>query len=192
MISDILIFLKNRLNAYLQTKWGWNPEESREDHVVFIDGERMDPLTFQLGAVSTLLINIEEENVLRLPDPYMRVSPDGIREQVQPDIRLNLYVLFVARFKQYEDALHYLSVIIQYFQNHRVLNHHNAPELDERIEKLVIELITLPFAEQNEVWNALRTTYHPSVLYKVKMVVFRDEDAEIVTAMGDQNLRISQ
>jgi hypothetical protein len=192
VISDILIFLKNRLNAYLQTKWGWNPEESREDHVVFIDGERMDPLTFQLGAVSTLLINIEEENVLRLPDPYMRVYPDGIREQVQPDIRLNLYVLFVARFKQYEDALHYLSVIIQYFQNHRVLNHHNAPELDERIEKLVIELITLPFAEQNEVWNALRTTYHPSVLYKVKMVVFRDEDAEIVTAMGDQNLRISQ
>ena len=192
MIGDILIFLKNSLNAYMQIKVGWSAEESREDRVVFIDGERMDPLTFQLGAVSVLLINIEEENLLRPSDPYMRISQDGLREKVHPEIRLNLYVLFVARFKQYEEALRHLSIIIQYFQNHRVLNHQNAPELSESIDQLIIELVTLPFADQNEVWNALRTTYHPSVLYKVKMIVFSDENAEAMTQMGEKDLRISQ
>jgi hypothetical protein len=37
---------------------------------------------------------------------------DGTRHRTQPEVRLNLYVLFVARFKQYEDALRYLSLII--------------------------------------------------------------------------------
>jgi hypothetical protein len=99
-------------------------------------------------------------------------------------------VLFVARFTQYEEALRYLSLIIRYFQNHPVSNHHEAPELSENIEQLVMELITLPFSQQNEVWNALRVTYHPSVLYKVKMIVFQDEDAVRVPEIEETILRI--
>ena len=175
MISKALFFLKNRLSAHLNS--GRHPDESQKDPVVFLDGQNMDPLTFKLGAVTTLLINIEEENALRAPDRYTRMTSDGVRQKVHPEIRLNLYVLFVAHFKQYETSLRYLSLIIRYFQNHRLLDHHNAPELSENIEQLVMELITLPFSEQNEVWNALRVTYHPSVLYKVKMIVFQDEDA---------------
>lgn len=175
MISDVLVLLKNRLNAYLTA--GWDPSESREDPVAFIDGENMDPLTFKLGAVSVLLINIEEENVLRAPDMYRRSHADGTQQKIYPDVRLNLYVLFVARFKEYEASLSSLSQIVQYFQNQRVLNHHNTPDLPEDIDRLIIELVTLPFAEQNEIWNALRTTYHPSVLYRVRMIVFRDGDA---------------
>ena len=119
------------------------------------------------------------------------MSPDGTRQKVQPEIRLNLYVLFVARFPQYEDALRSLSLIIQYFQNHRVLNHQNAPELSDNIEQLVMELITLPFSEQNEVWSSLRTTYHPSVIYKVKLVVFKDEDAATMSTITEKILRMS-
>jgi hypothetical protein len=145
--------------------------------VVFLDGDKMDPVSFKLGAVTVLLVNLERENILRAADPYTRTLANGSLQKVQPEIRLNLYVLFVARFKEYERSLSYLSAIISYFQSHQVFNQQNAPELDETIEQLVIELITLPFSEQNEVWSALRTTYHPSVLYKVKMLVFRDEEA---------------
>lgn len=174
MISDALVFLKDQLNDYLKS--GQSPNDSQEDKVVFLDGQKMDPLTFKLGAVSVLLINIEEENTLRSSNPYQRLAPNGAQQIVQPEIRLNLYVLFVARFSQYEDSLLYLSRIIQYFQKYRVLNHVNAPRLSENIEQLILELTTLPFSEQNEVWSALRVTYHPSVLYRVKMVVFRAED----------------
>jgi len=190
MIHDVLIFLRKHLNAYLQTQAGGSLDESGEDKVVFLDGEQMDPVTFKLGAVSVLLINIQEESTLRAPDLHSRVFPNGARRQVQPEIKMNLYVLFVARFKQYEDALHYLSLIIHYFQRHRVLTQQNAPELNDDIEQLIMELSTLSFAEQNEVWNALRTTYHPSVLYKVKMVIFRDEDAVETPEIAERSLRM--
>lgn len=189
MISDALVFLKNQLNTYLRSVSGRKPDESEEDKVVFVDGEKMDPISFKLGAVSVLLINIEEENTLRAADPYVRVSAEGAFQRVQPEIRINLYVLFIARFKQYEQGLTYLSLIIKYFQNHRLLDHHNAPELSDKIDHLIIELITLPFSEQNEVWNSLRTTYYPSVLYKVKMLVFRDEDAVPTTEVQEKDIK---
>jgi len=49
----------------------------------------------------------------------------------------------------------------------------------------------LPFSEQNEMWNALRTIYHPSVLYKVKMIVFRDIDAAVMPGIKEKDLRLS-
>jgi hypothetical protein len=104
---------------------------------------------------------------------------------------LNLYVLFVARFKEYQDALYNLSRIIRYFQSHRLFNAQNAPALPEGIDQLVLELTTLPFAEQNEVWNALRTTYHPSLLYKVKMVVFQEEEVMALPATQEMVIGIS-
>ncbi len=190
MISDVLVFLKNHLNQELNGRAAWTASETQEDKVVFLDGEKMDPIVFKLGAVSCLLMNIEEENTLRAADPYRSVAADGTVFKVHPEIRINLFVLFVARFKQYEQGLNYLSQIIQHFQSHRVMTHQNAPALNEKIEKLIMELTTLPFSEQNEIWNALRTTYHPSVLYKVKMIVARDEGARPSIEVREKEIRL--
>ena len=190
MIDDVLVFLKNRLNGHLKTVQ--NLDGSAEDQVVFLDGQKMDPLTFQLGAVTALLINVEEEHSLRSPDLYSQRAADGNHLRVQPEIRLNLFVLFVAHFKKYEDALRHLSYIIRYFQNRRLINHENTSDLSGKIDQVVMELITLPFSEQNEVWNALRATYHPSVLYKVKMVVFQDEAAETLPKVEKSTIKTSQ
>ena len=171
MIDDAVLFLRQHLSSALKSA------DLAEDPVVFVDDAKMDSVTFKPGAVSVLLVNIEEETTLREPDLYSRVSPNGVWNAVQPEIRINLYVLFVAQFTQYEQSLKYLSRIVQHFQNHRVFNQQNAPELSQRIDRLILELITLPFSEQNEIWGALRTAYRPSVLYKAKMIVFRDEGA---------------
>jgi hypothetical protein len=190
MIDDVLILLKNRLNVRLKEVQGL--DGSAEDQVVFLDGQKMDPLTFQIGAVSALLVNVEEENTLRPPDLYLRPATNGSHLKVQPEIRLNLYMLFVAHFRKYEDSLRYLSSIIRYFQNHRIFNHENSPDLSEHIDQLLLELITLPFSEQNEVWGSLRVPYHPSVLYKVNMVVFQDEEAETLPQIEEATQMTSQ
>ena len=39
-----------------------------------------------------------------------------------------------------------------------------------------MELVNLPFTEQREVWAGLGLCYIPSVIYKVRMVVFTDTD----------------
>lgn len=190
MISDALTFLKDLLNEHLCARSGQSLGEA-EDKVVFIDGENLDPISFKLGAVTCLLINIEEEKLLRAADPYLRVTADGTRVRVQPDIRMNLYVLFVARFKQYEKGLSYLSQILEYFQTNRVLDHQNSPALSDEIDRLTMELTTLAFAEQNEIWNALRTTYHPSVLYKVRMLVLQEDVAPSGDGVGEKEVSVA-
>lgn len=189
MIGDVLVFLRDHLNAYLRSSTGVAPDDAAAERVVFLNGDSMDSITFQLGAVTALLINLEEDNALRPPDPYTALARDGTQRRVRPDIRLNLYVLFVARFAEYQQGLNYLSRIIQHFQVCPVFDSHSAPDLNENIERLVVEMITLPLSEQNELWNSLRATYHPSVLYKVKMVVLRDEEAMPVAEIRESILR---
>jgi len=185
MIADALVFLRDHLDAYLRTASGVPLGESQAEakRARFIATTKTDSIVFggddgpDQDAMYLLLVNVEEDKTLRSADPRARRLPDGSTQRVQPDVRLNLYVLFVARFKDYERALNNLSFTIQYFQTYPVFNRQNAPALNERIEQLVVELTTLTFSEQSEILSGLRLPYHPSVLYKVKMIVFRDEDA---------------
>lgn len=136
---------------------------------------QQDFIKFELNKVTPILVNVEEENQLRPADRFARMADNGSREKIWPDVRLNLYVLFVSSFYDYTDALYYLGLIVKYFQAHPILDHENTPQLSPEIDRLQVEIITLPFSEQNEVWNALRSAYHPSLLYRVKMLVFQDQ-----------------
>ncbi len=188
MIGDVLVFLRKHLDEQLKADLGVTPDDPSGDKVVFLDGDKIEPITFKLGAVSELLINVEEERVLRQPDLYARQVEDGTTQRVQPDIRLILYVLFVARFKQYESSWEHLSKIIEHFQTQRVFEPENSPDLPAGIEKLVLELVTLDFAGQNEVWNALRTTLHPSILYRVKLIALRDRKPENLPQVSEPSI----
>jgi hypothetical protein len=185
MIHEVLGFLKEQLNQYLR-----NQNSFQEDRVVFMNGERSETVAFPKNAITPLLINLEEENVLRQSDPYIQIRKDGSRVGVNPEIRVNLFVLFVSNFNAYEESLKYLSYIIKYFQSNRVFTHDGFPLLSENVDRLIMELVTMPFTSQNEIWNALRTTYVPSVLYKVKMIVFEDENPRVLPAMQEVNINI--
>ncbi|MEM8962011.1 MAG: DUF4255 domain-containing protein [Acidobacteriota bacterium] len=188
MLQDVLLVIKNRLNEHLKSQL---VSGGAEDLVVFLEGDKIDPVSFKLGAVTVLMINLEEENALRSADPYRQVHGD-VAARVQPEIRLNLYILFVASFKQYHQSLRVLSMILQYFQRHRVLDRDEAPELAEGIEKLILEIVTLPFSEQAEIWSALRTTYHPSLLYKARMLAYLDEPTETLPRLETRILKTKQ
>ncbi len=93
MIGDVLIFLRDHLNTYLNAKSVQAPGgDTGEDKVVFVDGEKMDPITFKLDAVSILLINVEEDNTLRPADPFMAMSADGTHHKANPEIRMKMIV----------------------------------------------------------------------------------------------------
>ena len=176
MIDQTLEFLKEQLNQQLKADFGVSAgdSEAEKDLVVFIDGEKMEPLSFPTGAVSVLLVNIEQEKTMRRAEPHRSVSADGAPQRINPQIRLDLSVLFVAHFKQYEIGLKTLSGIAQFYQEHPLFLHTEYPQLPSRIARLAVEPVSLPFAEQNEVWSALRTTYRPSLLYRMRMLVFSD------------------
>ena len=174
MIGKVLVFLRKRLDDYLRSQLSGAGDDPVADRVVFVDGDKMEPISFQEGAVSELLINIEEERLLRAADPYIGIQENGKPQRKQPDLRLVLYILFVARFKQYDVAWDHLAKIIEYLQSNRTFEREVNPDLPVGIDRLMFELMTQSFAEQNDIWNALRTTYHPSALYRARLVVLRD------------------
>lgn len=190
MLNEVFVLLRDKLNGFLSSVSGVESAQSDQGQVEFVGSESQEHLEFKLGRVSLLLVNIEQEFTLRGADPYRVQLADGSTQRTQPPVHLNLYVLFAARFKDYEQGLRYLSLVLQFFQSHRVLDHDNAPGLSSRIEKIVMELVTLPLAEQNNLWSLLRLPYQPSLLYKARMVVYQDEEGSAIPSVTDVQLRI--
>lgn len=173
MIGQVLEFLRQQLSDELTP-----PNAGQEPRLVFVCSE-LGSLRFASGVVTMLLLNVEEERTLRAPDRFVQRTADGTRRSF-PDIRLELMLLFVAAdFTKYNEAWGQLSRLISHFQLHPVYDRQSMPNLPKSIEKLLFELVTLDFAAQNEIWNALRVSHQPSVLYKTSMVVVRDTQAYV-------------
>ena len=174
VIDRALVFLRDQLNETLVRDSG---STGTEDPVVFVDGDKLDPLTLKTGAVNALLVNLERDAVMRRDDPFLRHLADGSTVRARPDVRLNLHVLFVARFQVYEAGLAALSAVLGFFQANPVFDGRAFPALDPGIGRLLVDLHTLPLSEQNDLWGSLRLAYHPSLLFKVRLLTIADGDA---------------
>ena len=188
MIDIVLRFLKNHLNEQLSLRS--SAAESTEDKVTFVNIAADGAMSLREGAVTLVLVNTEEDRTLRPADPYRVTGTDGSQHRVQPEISMVLSVLFIARFDEYDQSLSHISWTIRHFQSNRVLTSQNAPALDPRIGKLTMELQALTMQQQNDMWGMLKLGYQPSVLYRVKMVVFRDEPSAI-PAVGEVDRQLT-
>ncbi len=121
------------------------------------------------------LVNIEEEKAMKSQSPYIKKS-NGSALKINPEIKLNLYMLFSANFSQnnYEQALKFLSMVVSFFQARNVFDHQNSPALDMEIDKLILELVTPSFEQLNHMWGYLGAKYMPSVVYKLRMVTIQE------------------
>lgn len=172
MIDKALEVLKNSAKDYLLGLP--NPVSGSEDPIklspVLNDKNETQK---QENSLLMSLINIEEERVVKSQKATMEVNGNRIA-YINPPIKLNLFVLISANFTTYESGLEYLSGVIKYFQSKSVFNHDNTPSLDSSIEKLIIELYSLSFEQQNHLWGALGAKYVPSVVYKVRMLTVQE------------------
>lgn len=189
MIHEVFNLLKDKLNTYFRTI---GQDQDKVDFVKTEDGD--ETIKFQLNQVTPVLVNIEEDRIMRQPDLYGgRTGQGEFKSGSFPEIRINLLVLFVAKFGNYAEGLNFLSHVIKFFQVNRVFDQHNSPTLSPEIEKLIMELSPPVLQEQDAVWNALRTSYLPSVLYKVKMLVYLDEESlQAATQVLHTDLDIGQ
>lgn len=187
MIHTTLGVLKDKLNEYFKIKTGVD-----NDLIKFIDSSNNDPVSFTNNVITPFLINISEDRKFRNADQYAGVIKNGIHTQLNPEIRVELLILFVSKFSDYDQALKFLSYVIKFFQSNRVFTPSNTPELaDEDIEKLVIELISLPLEEQNQVWHSLNTSYLPSVLYRVRLLSFTDDESIAFASGAVEDLKLT-
>lgn len=165
MLADALNFLRVHLDEQIRLALGGSQDDAGGDRIVFIDGDKSEPLSLQQNAVTMLLLGLEEERIIR---GHERSAGAGARRA--PELRLMLDLLLLARFKRYDEGWRHLSKILEYLHSQPVLDAAAAPSLPASLGQVVFELKTLDLRGMNEVWSALRISHQPSLLYRVKLV----------------------
>ena len=172
MIDKALEVLKNGIRDYLVQLPDLNitsQEFIHLDHIVEADGN----LALPGDSLGLSLVNIEEERVTKSQQNFGR-STDGRIVHMNPEIKLNLFVLIVANFSNYRTGLEFLSAAIRFFQSKSVFTPADTPALDVAIQKLIVEMMTMSFEQQNHMWGSLGAKYLPSVMYKVRMLTIQE------------------
>jgi len=137
------------------------------------------------NSLGLTLVNVEEERVVK-SQKSVTIATDRQVSHINPEIKLNLYMLITANFNNYNTGLGFLSGAIRFFQSKNVFTHENTPDLHPDIEKLIAELYSLNFEQQNHLWSSLGAKYLPSVMYRLRMITIqevqkRDEQIPIST-----------
>ncbi|MES2108658.1 MAG: DUF4255 domain-containing protein [Bacteroidota bacterium] len=133
------------------------------------------------GDVVISLINIEENRISRDPSNYLK--KDGGILMKNPAVHLNLSLLFtsVRNNSAYGKSLKDLQEVIGAFQAKNVFDHSNTPTLSPKIEKLILDMVSLNLQQLHEIWSVLGGRYYPSVVYRMRMVTIDS----VTTLHGD-------
>ncbi|HKJ68170.1 MAG TPA: DUF4255 domain-containing protein [bacterium] len=172
MIDSVLQLLKDEMSDFLIRL----PElDIRTEDVVHLSGivEEDGTLLIPDNSLGLSVVNIEEERVMKSPEAVNQ-SAEGRVSRINPMIKLNLFVLVSVNASNYKTGLQYLSGAVRFFQSKNVFTHENAPTLHPEIEKLIVELYTLNFEQQNHLWGALGANYLPSVLYRIRLLPIQE------------------
>jgi hypothetical protein len=124
--------------------------------------------------IGVALVNVEEERLLKSQLPQTSYV-EGRHVLLEPEVKLNLHLLFAAHFKQYDAALRQLSYVLAFFQGHPLFTRERYPALDPRIAKLGVDLISLGFEQLNQLWAFIGAKQLPSAVYRVRLVALQDD-----------------
>lgn len=176
MIYDALEILRSEINDYLKALPELNVSGNS---VVTLTNVAKEDGTVDIpnNNLGLSLVNIEEERIVRDVLPH-RVNPDNSISHLNPELRLNLLVLFVAHFNDYKTSLQYISGLIRFFQKKSVFTPDNSPTMPIGIEKLVVDLQQMNFEQQNNLWAVLGAKYLPSALYKIRAISIQEGQAK--------------
>ncbi|MGD1960944.1 MAG: DUF4255 domain-containing protein [Fulvivirga sp.] len=182
MLDTSLEFLTSELNEYLKLRTN-DPDDDR----VFLTNVATESggVVIPDMSIGLSLINIEEERVFKDQRTTI-INEDGVTEHINPEVKLNLYILISANFQDnatnlstndYKEGLKQLSYVISFFQAKNVFTVDNSPALanDGLIRKLVVELYSYSFEQLYNFWSVLGTKYLPSVLYKVRLIRYQEK-----------------
>lgn len=183
MIHTSLAFLTQQINEYLKLK-----TDDSETERIFLTSVATESAGIVIpdSSLGLSLINIEEERVFK-DQKTSFINRDGVAETMNPEIKLNLYILISANFQDtdstttsddYVEGLKQLSYVISFFQSKNVFTPDNSPSMpgiDSNLIKLVVELYSYSFEQLYNFWSVVGAKYLPSVLYRVRLIRIQEQ-----------------
>ena len=70
-------------------------------------------------------------------------------------------------------------MVISFFQAKNVFTPDNSPSMvdfDPRLKKIIVDLYSYSFEQLYNFWSVVGTKYLPSVLYRIRMVTFQEDE----------------
>lgn len=168
MIAAAIGSIASQLNQSLRRTFGVGEDLVVISNLTEPDGSLVAQVSNKLVL---FLVNIEKDSM-----PYQQTAPRrselGRIGLSHAPIHLNLMLMFAATFSgtNYPEALKFISHTIGFFQSRPVLDHQNTPDLDPRIDRLMLDIENLSTSDLSNLWGILRGTYMPSVLYRMRML----------------------
>jgi len=173
MIDKVLAEVVNKLNKYIHV----TEPDFVLGNIALIDAYHDSSATTNDKVIASV-INIEQEKSLRnLPYRKTVDNPDGTKRGVErePDIYLNVYLLFGSNKKNYKTGLLRISQVISFFQNKFIYMPGDFPEaVSMNVDKLIFDIYSTSFDELSQIWSVMGGKYVPSVMYKMRMAMIQD------------------
>lgn len=175
MLHLLIDYLVTEINAYLSLR---SPAMDRDR---LVSGTLLDPdgkaNPEVRDKIVLSIVNVQKDPVYHSVEIFEKRT-DGKSELVKPEIKINIYILFVANLNDYGEAVKALSQIIEFFQQRNAFEYASIPSLSHRNGRVVFDLFSTTFEDQNHLWGALGAKYMPSVMYKAGIVDIRDAQIE--------------
>jgi len=173
MIQQVLPVIVDELNEYLKSQFN-----AVEDKVVLSNIINQDGSVGVDGSnkIISTLVHIDRDsnskstsNTQLMGNQYMEFAPP---------VHVNITIMFSAMFNKnhYVESLKYISGVIYFFQNKSVFNPQNTPKLSKGVEKLHFDLLTVSPQELMNIYSVLGAKYMPSVIYKMRMLTFTQDN----------------
>jgi hypothetical protein len=188
MIDQVLNAIITQLNTYIGTV---DPEVIL-GNVSFADAFQDNSSQNLSDKIIASVVNIEQEESLRnLPFRRTVHTPGGIPQvqERQPEIYLNIYVLFGANKNNYGTALNRISQVIGFFQRKFVFTATDIPVLATfNLDRIIFDLYSTSFEELNQLWSVMGGKYIPSVVYKMRLAVIQNAEPQGAGIITEINL----
>lgn len=168
MIDAALGLMAGQLNEHLRRRFQLSEDLAVLSNLLEQNGSLV-PLV--ANKLVLFLAGVERDTIAhRASSPNLGLQAQQLTTGAP--VYLNLLVMCAANFSggNYPEALKFLSSAIAFFQSHQVLDQHNAPGLDARLERLVLSIENLSSSEMHSLWGIHSGRYLPSVLYRVRMI----------------------
>lgn len=176
MIDAAVGHIASELNQYIKRTFSLSEDMVVISNLLELDGSVSVQVNNKLAI---FLVNVEKDS---MPQQMGHLNASGaVRSTVSgAPLYLNLYVMVAGNFSgsNYSEGLKFISTVVSYFQRQPMMDQHNTPALDKRIEKLMLDIENMSIQDLSSMWGMLGGKYLPSVLYKVRMVTFDAGDIQ--------------
>lgn len=171
MIDKTLIYIRDQLNQHFKNSFAVSDDKVILTNLVESDGSSSIEIE---NKMVFFFLGLDEEASLKNTGASRGGMGNGHFAGKVPPLFLNLHIFFCANFKgnNYLEGLYYLSSLVQFFQQNKVMIPSASQEISKKTGRLSFELCKLSYDQMSHIWSSIGAKLLPSVLYRVGILVY--------------------